>query len=67
MSTKTRQHMWVKHTITPVSVIVLDGHYTVYVDPDIQEDSEMNAVYGCDVCNNPLITHFNTECEGSEE
>lgn len=67
MSTKTKEHVWVKHVITPVAVIVEGEEYSVFVDPDVQDDSESNAAYGCQICNQPMATHFNTECDGPDE
>ena len=66
--TITKQHIWVKHTITPVSVISDEGKPVVFVDPDQQTIAEDNAAYGCDVCGVPMLKiHINTECEGEPD
>lgn len=66
--TITVQHTWVKHTITPVSVLSgIDGEPVVFVDPDQQVLSEQTAVYGCVACNEPMAGNHNTECQGEEE
>lgn len=68
MRTVTAQHMWVKHTITPVSVLTDDdGEAAIFVDPDQQTISEDHAVYGCDVCGKPMAGNLNTQCEGEVE
>lgn len=68
MNVMTKEHIWVKHVITPVSVLPdEEGDPVVFVDPEQQKISEDQAVYGCNICLNPMITHFNTECEGFEE
>ena len=61
------QHEWVKHTITPVSVLPNDdGEPVVLVDPDEQAASEhAMTVYGCLSCGEPLATHHNKPCEGA--
>lgn len=68
--TTTKQHLWVKHTITPVSVIHEGGRSkpVIFVDPDQQIIAEDGAAYGCDVCGQPMInTTLNTECKGDED
>lgn len=68
MKTRTMEHVWVKHTITPVQVLTDgEGQPVVLVDPDQQIIAEDQAVYGCQVCSNPMATHFDTECEGEDE
>lgn len=58
-------HVWVKHTITPVSTLTNDeGEPVVFVDPEQQEIAEDAAVYGCLVCSEAMATHFDTECQG---
>lgn len=68
MMTATKQHIWVKHTITPVSVIEgEDGKPVIFVDPDQQVIAEDSAAYGCDSCGTALYpNNMNTECKGSE-
>lgn len=66
MAVKTQEHIWVKHVITPVSV--LDdgsGHPMVFVDPDKQRACEANAVYGCHSCGEALVDAYGTTCEGA--
>lgn len=69
MSVMTKQHHWVKHTITPVAVLTDDdGDPVVFVDPDQQVISEEGAAYGCDACGVPMLTsHLNTECKGDDD
>jgi len=64
MMTETKQHDWVKHTITPISVLEdKQGDPIVFVDPDDQTEAEENAVYGCNNCGEPLAGNLHTECE----
>lgn len=62
-------HRWVKHTITPVSTLTDDdGQPVVFIDPDDQTISEDHAVYGCDVCGQPMgKLNINTECGGDPD
>lgn len=63
--TETKQHTWIKHTLTPVMVLTDDaGEPVIFVDPDDQAISEDHAVYGCDSCGQPLVNNISTECEG---
>lgn len=65
MAVMTKQHTWVKHTITAVEILEdTDGSPVVMVDPDQQELAEEDAAYGCNVCGKSLVGNFNTECEG---
>jgi hypothetical protein len=61
------KHTWVKHTIALVEVLDDNGRPIVLVDPDQQALAEEDAVYGCQVCNEPLAGNFNTECKGADE
>lgn len=66
--TTTKQHTWVKMTITPVHTLQdEDGEPVVFVDPDQQEIAEDGAVYGCSVCDSPMPGNINTECPGPDE
>lgn len=68
MRTVTRTHLWVKHVITPVSVLPSDdGEAVIFVDPDQQIVSEDNAAYGCDACGLPMAGNLHTECEGEPD
>lgn len=68
MKTVTKEHMWVKHVITPVSVLPTDdGGTAIFVDPDQQEVSEDNAAYGCDRCGVALAGNQHTDCEGDPD
>lgn len=70
MKTATKQHTWVKHTITPVSVLPAlgaDGPPAIFVDPDDQVTSEDHAAYGCDACGVALFDNLNTECSGETD
>lgn len=68
MTTMTIEHIWVKHVITPVSVLEgSEGQPVVFVDPEQQEIAEDEAVYGCNRCLNPMVTHFGTKCKGEED
>jgi hypothetical protein len=61
----TKQHNWVKHTITPVMTLEGDdGDPVIFVDPEQQAISEDGAVYGCTECGEPLVGNYNTECKG---
>jgi len=63
------EHMWVKHTITPVGVLAgIEGEPVVFVDPDQQNISEDGAAYGCDRCGVPMNTRtLKTDCEMDDE
>lgn len=65
----TKQHHWVKHTITPVLTLTDDeGQPVVFVDPDAAIIAEDHAVYGCDDCGQAMCqANMNTECEGEDE
>ena len=66
--TATKEHTWVKHVITPVSVLPgPDGEPILFVDPEQQILAEEDAAYGCQVCNEALATDYNTECKGPDE
>jgi hypothetical protein len=66
--TVTTQHVWVKHTITPVSTLPDEGgEPVVFVDPMQQDLAEQDAVYGCQVCGQPMAGNYNTNCPGSDE
>lgn len=57
-------HNWVKHVITPVSVLEgKDGEPIVFVDPDDQTEAEADAAYGCIDCGEPLADNLHTECD----
>lgn len=61
----TKQHTWIKHTLTPVLILPNDdGEPVIFVDPDQQAISEDHAVYGCDRCGQALVDNLNTECKG---
>lgn len=65
MTTKTKEHQWVKHVITPVSVLDDgEGHPMVFVDPDKQRECEANAVYGCMSCGESLVEAYGSSCAG---
>lgn len=60
----TKQHLWVKHVLTPVEVLPGDdGQPVIFVDPDAQTISEDNAAYGCDRCGVPMVGNLETECD----
>jgi len=68
MQTMTKQHLWVKHVITPVEVLMDDDNQPVIiVDPDQQVIAEDNAAYGCDRCGESMVTHLNKPCEPEED
>jgi hypothetical protein len=61
----TLDHHWVKHTITPVHTVEgNDGRPVVFVDPDQQIIAEDNAVYGCDICGQAMVTVHDEPCAG---
>lgn len=67
ISTMTKHHRWVKHTITPVSTLPDpddDAQIVVIEDAKDIEAAEENAVYGCDVCGLPLEGNTDSTCEG---
>lgn len=65
MKTVTKQHTWVKHTITPVSTLTDgQGNPVVFVDPDDAVIAEDHAVYGCDICGMAMAGNHHTDCEG---
>ena len=63
------QHEWVKHTITPVSVVPDlddDNQVVVLENKQAQEDAEDSAVYGCNQCGLPMPGNTDTLCEGPD-
>jgi len=67
------EHTWVKHTVTPVVVVTdssgkpmldSDGEPVILVDPDQQQLSEENTVYGCGACGQHISEAMHTECKG---
>lgn len=65
--TMIRQHDWVKHTITRVSVLPdLDDDQKVVIieDPEATQSAEEQAVYGCNNCGLPMAGNTDTLCEG---
>lgn len=63
----TRQHQWVKHTITKVSTLPdpdNDNEIFVIEDPRDVESAEDEAVFGCDVCGLPMQGNTDSLCEG---
>lgn len=68
MMTATKEHNWVKHVITPVSVLESEsGEPIVFVDPDDQTEAEEDAAYGCLDCGEALAGNFHTECKDDHE
>jgi hypothetical protein len=63
------EHVFVKHTLTPVEVLTDDsGSPVVLVDPEEQQNAEVNfTVYGCDRCGKPLSEAHGTKCPGDED
>lgn len=65
----TMQHVWVKHTITPVSIVpdVDDDRQIVVIeDPRDIEQAEDDAVYGCDRCGKSMAGNTDSLCEGGD-
>jgi hypothetical protein len=61
-------HTWIKHTMTPVSVLTDDeGDPIVFVDPDQQTIAEDTAAYGCSTCGQPMVNNVHTQCEGPSD
>ena len=57
------KHNWVKMVFTEVEVLANDtGQPIVMVDPDKEKTAQERATYGCMVCDEPLNTHFTTDC-----
>jgi hypothetical protein len=72
VASKTKVHAWVKHIVVPVQVVPTfeegeDGIYAV-ADPEVQKQSEDNAVFGCQDCG-ALLTYATstTDCPGKDE
>lgn len=72
MATMTATHQWVKHTVTPVHLITdadgepmldSDGQPVLIVDPDQQQVSEEDTVYGCMNCGEALVTALDQPCQ----
>ena len=64
MQTMTAQHEWVKHVVTPVSILSDGkGNPVVFVDPELQVIAEDHAAYGCVNCGEAMATHHNRPCE----
>lgn len=64
MRTMTKEHHWVMHTITPVSVLQdTSGEEVVFVDPDQKQIAEDDAVYGCDRCGVVMTGNVGSACE----
>jgi hypothetical protein len=59
-------HNWVKMVFTPIEVLPgADRKPVVMVDPDKERVAQEQATYGCIVCDEPLETHFGTDCVGA--
>ena len=68
METTTVQHQWIMMTQTPVSILFDDdGEPVVFVDPDMAQGAEVNAVYGCLNCDQYLSSHATAECVPSSD
>lgn len=60
------QHEWVLIIQCPVSVIEdTNGSMIKFVDPQERELAELNAVYGCKNCDQPLTDDHPVECVGA--
>lgn len=65
MQTMVDTHQFVKHTMTPVSVLPDDdGAPIVFVDPEQALMAEEAAVYGCTVCGMGADQAMHEECPG---
>lgn len=67
---EVKQHLWVKHVITPVEVLdPLEDNDppVVVVDPDQERIAEDHAAYGCLNCGVPLAGHYGSNCVQEEE
>lgn len=63
---KTREHQWVRMTITPVEVIADErGRPRVFIDPEKEQGGEEGAQYGCFACMEGLEEYYGTECRGA--
>jgi len=65
--TMTLQHRWVKHTITPISVLPDpddDRQVVAIEDPKDVELAEEQSVYGCDICGVSMPGNTDTTCPG---
>lgn len=61
------QHTWVKHTVTPISVISNPYSEEGFIALDMPDTQAVSEVYGCTVCLIPLNHDtVNTLCEGEE-
>lgn len=68
METTTKEHVWVKHVVTPVSVLDDgEGNPSVFVDPDKQAACEQNAAYGCMTCGESLAAAYGSSCAGETD
>lgn len=64
-------HQWVKHIVVPVDVVADptgDGGFYAFEDPDRLKQADLEAVYGCAACSEPLNGDtVGTTCLGSDK
>ena len=61
----TAQHVFVKHTVTPVAILQDDeGEPVVFIDPDQVPVAEESSVFGCQVCGMGVREALESECPG---
>ncbi len=66
----TMHHQWVKHTVTPVSLLPdpdNDNEVFLIEDPQDIQLAEDQAVYGCHRCGLPMSGNTDTLCEGDPD
>lgn len=69
MSDKTRQHSWVKYTRTPVAAVPDpdDEHSIVVIEELTPEQTEDQAVFGCENCGVSMPGNTDSLCSGGEQ
>lgn len=63
----TKHHVWVKHTVTPVSLVPdpeNDNEVFVIESEADTKAAEEAAVYGCNNCGLPMAGNTDTLCAG---
>ena len=61
---KTKQHDWVKITVTPIDVLPDENGKPMAFDRmDDKMEIEAQSNFGCNRCHQPLEQAFNTNCE----
>lgn len=59
------EHAWVRHTVAPIVVMPSpeDGSPCIFIDPQLELDSEKSEVYGCSKCGLTVEQGFGRPCK----